>query len=618
MITNNIIKMNLIKYINNTSLESISCTHSLSLINKGKDKYTSEDLIDYLNGFLKKKFNVDPKDIYLRCSMQNIEKIVFLLDKALYSCVKNNVSLNEALMADMMLLEERYISYVDNIEEESNEGITRKFNDMKKFLSELSKENNLDNNYTEMIADFEKRIKELELELKDKITSVCVLEKENNSLNKKYNHSEKDRKKYEDKVFALQGRLDELISEFTGIKQAFCSGESSLDESLQEKIKGLDFKDRIEVLFNSFNEIIQNYELVINDLKKKINTLEWEKEKELKKEAYFSKLVEKNEIIKDNIITLLNGKSLTIVDIQKELEEQGFSVSREDLYELLKEINSRISILDKKFFGGEPHYSIFSPKVDTNVVLDVEVNGDKNYKDLLVISDLHLSSISDEYKKILDVTYDYAAGKGMDLILNTGDFFGITRANRKDIDLNFQIFDSVLNDFSSRTGIYHALLGGNHDQFLLRYGFDPIKVLAENREEFISLGYNQAFVRFNNKNKIGLHHPIQKHPGFLSSYNVNHNGIVDNLIEHYNEAGLSRKDSYFDILGHFHLSTFDYYNSFCTVPSYSFDRATNGAWRIRIYFDENKKIDYMILLPLTVGREVKEVSEIVYKKMLLK
>ena len=82
-------------------------------------------------------------------------------------------------------------------------------------------------------------------------------------------------------------------------------------------------------------------------------------------------------------------------------------------------------------------------------------------------------------------------------------------------------------------------------------------------------------------------------------------------MDHLNE--LNSSESYLNLFGHFHMLYMDLPGRICSVPSYFKDRHHNGAIHMRIYFDQDKKIDYVILWPLLHHEYLAKQGEYVYQ-----
>jgi hypothetical protein len=90
------------------------------------------------------------------------------------------------------------------------------------------------------------------------------------------------------------------------------------------------------------------------------------------------------------------------------------------------------------------------------------------------------------------------------------------------------------------------------------------------------------------------------------------------LKELYQQQNRNRNNSYIDIFGHTHKSQFNYPSSYCYIPSFFEGQQKKGACHLRIYFDEDTDIKYMVFMPLTTNTKLVKTNEIIYQKTLKK
>ena len=156
---------------------------------------------------------------------------------------------------------------------------------------------------------------------------------------------------------------------------------------------------------------------------------------------------------------------------------------------------------------------------------------------------------------------------------------------------------------------------------MTNYGFDPIKMLTDERDDFIGLGYYHSTVCLDNVmgtiGKFDLHHPSEfNFPVDLDEDGLTIDDMDDYLEEVYTNMGRSRDDSYIDIFGHTHRNQFNYASSYCYIPPYFEGKNRRGACHLRIYFDEDTGIKYMVFMPLSIGTKLTKNNEIVYQKVM--
>ena len=140
---------------------------------------------------------------------------------------------------------------------------------------------------------------------------------------------------------------------------------------------------------------------------------------------------------------------------------------------------------------------------------------------------------------------------------------------------------------------------------------------------FIDLGYTHSTIAlngfYNPLGKFDIHHPYTfDFPIDLDDDGidlVDINGYLDDI---YQKQGRSRDDSYVDIFGHTHRSQVNYPGSYCFVPSFFEGKSRRGACHLRIYFDEESDIKYMVFMPLIGNGNLIKVYEDIYQKILTK
>ena len=177
--------------------------------------------------------------------------------------------------------------------------------------------------------------------------------------------------------------------------------------------------------------------------------------------------------------------------IKEELTTKDLYLGDKEYSNILKRVRSRINILTTGF-NGSKKYQLIPPNYNKNQTLDLKA--DSECIDILLISDLHLTSAMN-IERVFNKINNYASNNGISLILNLGDFFGF-RNDNSDAYTRYsngcRLVDKCINMIPTAEGIYHAILGGNHDKDSIKWGYDAIKELVDNREDFINLGYDDA------------------------------------------------------------------------------------------------------------------------------
>ena len=314
-----------------------------------------------------------------------------------------------------------------------------------------------------------------------------------------------------------------------------------------------------------------------------------------------------------------------IETILRKLKKDGFISNRDEVYSLLTRMKSRINI-QSNTFSLTPSYKILSPHISEDGEFKIDIPAGCKHYDIMLVGDFHIKDIDHKVLTGFDLLNNYCTNNGINLILNIGDFFNGTPGHIFEYDgaiSNYQVVEKSISMIPKAPGIYHAVLGGNLDRNIVKYGFDPIKMLCQEREDFIDLGYTHATIALNGfYNPLGrfdIHHPYTfDFPIDLDDDGidlVDINGYLDDV---YNKQGRSRNDSYVDIFGHTHRSQVNYPGSYCFIPSYFEGKSRRGACHLRIYFDEESDIKYMVFMPLTISDRLVKNTEIVYQKILKK
>ena len=150
-------------------------------------------------------------------------------------------------------------------------------------------------------------------------------------------------------------------------------------------------------------------------------------------------------------------------------------------------------------------------------------------------------------------------------------------------------------------------------------------MMADARSDFLNLGYTHSTVTINSPTtylgSFDIHHP----DGFDFPIKLDDDGIditeMNSYLEDiYASLGKDRDESYIDIFGHTHVNQFNYPGGYCYIPSYFDGGSKRGACHLRIYFDEETDIKYMVFMPLSfsTGTRLDKTNEIVYQKVLTK
>lgn len=453
--------------------------------------------------------------------------------------------------------------------------------------------------YINQVLSLEDEIKRLKRELSE-IKSLS------DSFQNNYEKKDLDYKNLADKKNSLEITIKNKEFEIQKLKDTINLLRKQLIDfensyiSLQEENQSLySYKEQLEELTIEVKELkrrIDSYEL----LKIQENKLQ-EREKEIEKLIYQKILFEK----------------VSISEILKYLNDHKIISDKEEISEILKKIRSKISITNG-FSSLGATYKVNSPRILKNGKFTVDIPSDTKYYDIMLVSDFHIREINKETLNLFDILNNYCVKNNINLILNLGDFFEGDKFNYEFAIENYNLLEQAINKIPQVDNLYHAILGGNHEKKILRYGFDPLETLSQGREDFLNLGYTHSTIILNNLNNtlgcFDIHHPDV----YDFQIKLESDGIDDTLVKKYlNDIyvmqGRDRNDSYIDILGHTHKNQFNYISSYYYITSFM-NRINSGACHLRIYFDKDK-IKYMVFMPLNISDRLVKNNEIIYQKI---
>ena len=456
--------------------------------------------------------------------------------------------------------------------------------------------------------------------------------------------------KYIVKVRELEGKIKELEKVIEDNKREYETLQSNLNKSnskndtldneissLREELRGK--KDYIREL----EESLWDLKAQIIELERKIGNVTSERDELVQYKKQFEELNEevarlnkvisdfrqvghqnkKDDILKSLIYQKLLVESASISDLLKVIEDNGISTDMAEVSRLLREMRSKVNITNGSF-GKSPTYKISKPKLVANSKFFIDIPSECKHMDIMLVSDFHIREFDKKVLDGFDMLNDYCAKNGISLILNLGDFydgFGSKILEYDNAVNNRKIVEESIDVIPRVDGIYHGIMGGNHERNMTNYGFNPISMLVDERDDFINLGYYHSTICLDDNmrtiGKFDLHHPSK----FDFPIDLDEDGLtIDDMDEYldnvYSRIGRSRDDSYIDIFGHTHRNQFNYSSGYCYIPPYFEGKNRRGACHLRIYFDEDTGIKYMVFMPLSVTNKLVKNNEIIYQKVL--
>lgn len=638
-------KLKINKYLKEHSIDDLYYVNLCDAIGK-RGKIKDIEFLEYFVEAVLKEFNKEEK-----ISMKHVSKIVSVISSFIEWIHDDEGIIDEQLLDKIRSLEEYYDAYLNRTNysidleftdgvlvslldkvnelyptESKNESVVKylqeidRLKDEVKSLSRTLEElNTRYKNLTERCDKKEKALQAKNIEYAHANQSLFDKEKEIEGLQTMISSLEAKISQMEKELLSFQELNEDLFAEIDPLKQRSDSLASLVEElraTIQELSKQIDQLTVANEELASYKDKYEALAPVAETLQKEENQRKIEKEESLKNAEMETRM-------QSLIYQYLLVEGLTIDSILLKLQSDGYSTSKDFVYRLLQTMKSKIHI-DSGTFSLSPEYRILAPKVDEDGSFHIQVpKGCKSY-DILLVSDFHLKDFDETELKIFDKINEYCTDNHISLILNLGDFFdGVVEEtpSYEGAMQNYQYVEKAISLIPRKKGIYHAVLGGNHDDRMLSYGIDPMQMIADEREDFLSLGYSHCTVTFNGTKSLlssfALHHPSSfdyqihlKKKGFDSTL------LLEDLERYYLRQGRVRNDSYVDILGHMHKSFLHYPDSYYFVPAFAKYHSLKEACHLRVYFDEKTQIKYMVFMPLVLQNKMIKASEMVYKKIL--
>ncbi len=569
-------------------------------LENNKLKYKVFDVLKFLFNEIEQIFKNSKSD-----KVDTINRLIHGIIIVYNHCLDNGFLVNENLVSKFSGLSEQYKEFVNKLNHQPDEEILNCLIDLTKKVNEyICCEMKLDgeiNKLNSLITELNKSLKSMCTEMKLKVreyirVNIKILKEAENPSEIVLNNFSELLNSYKEQFHSIEVQIATLRETLSNLKRPMRDLEDN-------------FSDLVEKKFTGLTKTYANFQ---EDVSQTIN-------KELSY-CIFNK-VDDSEIEKD-IIGKLFESTMSFEEIMKYLKDTGYTISNPDLRGILTNIKRRINIIRADGVDFPEKYKICAPKFETYSQMNLAVEG--HSMDILFVSDMHISSIGMETLKDLEKLYDYATVNGIKLIVNLGDFvfFPTYHINRGNVYSDYssckKLIEDVIKFFPYDENIFQAIMGGNHDQDIMSLGIDPIKNICGQRDDFINLGYNHVTLNFGegvDVSKIMIHHPKSRVPDAMQKSEYDVNELKKMIKSFYDDKDLKKENYYMDFLGHFHKTTLDMMNGYCVVPSYFKDRFKNGAYHVRIYFDKNNKINYMVFLPLVLEDKLVVTNELVFKKV---
>ncbi len=607
-------KIKILKYFRETSFGEIYYNELVESLGK-RAKVTDIEFITFFVNYISESFNKNQPSFNLICKMLSSltsfigwvydDKIVLgkELINQLYSIrdryerylIDENAKRNSDLDGLMTTFEEKLNGCYPKIEEEVKY-------DVNVLLSEIDE-------LRKKLNATEQEVSELNDKLSKQNRAWESKRKDNTRLIDKLENSKLKQKRLEDKIKELENIIEQLNGLVASLKQEVASSRDSYDILLS-------LKTRIQSDYFNLKNDIKVLRKRLEESEKEVRRLRDEDEFKIVIPKSFEYVEDRNNRIEALIIQkMLSGKN-TLEDVRVFLADNGYVLS-------IEELRKHFELIRGKMEYEVPEEINLVPEKDVKEGSEYVISLDGNPKciDLMLVSDFHLSAFGKEIIADMELINDYCEDKGISLILNAGDFFSWTRLEGKHKGTACQrIVDKAIAKYPSRKGIKHAVLGGNHDKDMLAVGIDPIRLLADAREDFINLGYGHCKITFGGSvsilDSIGIHHPNRRYQNPVDDDSYTTEQIRESIYSYYAKEKISSDDVYVNLLGHIHKSGLDMQNGICIVPSYRKDRVLNGAWHLKVYFN-NGYISNIVFIPVIKTKKLVPTSEINYEKKLV-
>ena len=620
-------RIKIIQYVNDGQLGCLSYPMMLRQLGKGK-KPTDEEFLEFFTDQSIENFKKDT--IYNKTVAKYISCVLFFLARLL----KASKEVDSHLIDKIRCINDYYKEYLEKNNLDKDETIEEYLNDLNTILDNKFKSSNSDTSIKEYLEEIKKLKKEIN-DLNDTITihlaTIKSLEKKEATKDNSLIKAQEKANKLNGENIVLNKKIKELEKEIKRLEKQIrelLSKIEVLEKDKEESNNDINsVREELNNALSRINELNTLYNDALSKLEEKDKIIDGYKTREDEKKELIFKVEqgkEKDKLIDEKILMFIAEGSKSINELITYLQRFGYDLSKNEIREHLNNIRTRFNI-DSTNFIEEVKYGIKEPGVSTNGIFDINI-GDKNNFEFILTSDWHLDDKLDEsIIKEIRLLHDYCLNRGINFIVDGGDLFfkncNRIKDNYSSLINSDYIVRNAISMIPYNEGIYHAVLGGNHDRDILRCGVDPIKRICDEREDFINLGYDHSRICFNGSRSIlsslGLHHFNMRFKEPTDDRGYNTIDIRKNLETYYSERGLD--GSYIDLLGHIHRSSLNVDDGICIIPSYFKDRVSNGFFRVKVFFDDERNIKQMIFVPVIKNySKLIEVTEIPYVKKLSK
>ena len=397
----------------------------------------------------------------------------------------------------------------------------------------------------------------------------------------------KEKSEKEAKIEELKSQLEQLqksrqkdISEYQEIyERRLAESKQQLEEEfnkeLERKTSMMEIDHKRET--RQVKEELEETKRTLEDYKKQQS-----KEMDRQRRILINQAKGLNEKQKEEIVKLLCTKdNITIDDIKQKLEQE--KIPTEGLENNLKELKIEIPGIIKSI---NKDGKAFSYSIKENAIAQLEEyrqeiisprisNIQDGTVEFIVRSDLHLNMTNSEetIKKTLFPYIEYSAKNNNLPIIDLGDLADTLREikseNWKTMDRNaireaYKFYKNYAKAISSAPEIKHYTLLGNHDEHPFFVGIDPLEIIFEHSDNFISLGISNGSFKIGN-DEIGVYHDKSWQNMVLYKRTNREELIYEYVCEEIEKIA---KDYIYSLIGHYHFGKHN--------PELSFSVIGNG------------------------------------------
>lgn len=592
-------------YINTTSLENLSIVRLLQSANTGKTKYNLNDLANYLISQCAKAVE----------SEENCTKIIEKYWELLVQYVRiPKTDLIKQFPNFEIKIDEDMLKLLASLPAKTQEYFIKQGEEMDDLLDfkTLFVPQQLGFNITCSYED--------EIVSNEEITNDVIkkLKEENENLNKKLEESLVQIKK----LTSEHEKTKETTEKATKDKLVKITKLESNINELNKKISDFELSSsEKDSTIKELSELVKNKESLISELNNSL--VELNKKLEENKKCYNEVLVSRPYVIGQSaifdekidlmVLTLISKNNYTAIEILNKVKEYEPNVKINDIYGSLRRLSYKFCIQNPNTINVPEIFTLSKPNLQENKTIILPTNG--SVRKMIFTSDFHLSNINDFsqmslLERKMNSLHEYAKNNEIDMIVDLGDLFDSFNGMFNGSDNPQRIYDevSLLSErFSNNIlcpDFKYILLGGNHDESITEYGFDPYNVLKEYNPNVIPCGYHNAILKVG-EDTLGIHHEGAPRGDM---YNVKE--FVQRVVNVINEYYSQTNRPFFDFFGHIHNCVIDGNNNFACVPSMFRNRESDGALEVDVYLDQEKKIDYLVISTLSNPRfNIRKVSE---------